>query len=328
MWQTSHKLEGIDWLNAKRTRGCQGKKVPEDRGKLTIRNAAGWTNMVPSPGWKAMRGGNSKVSFGRALVPTGLQAHSSSFTRGKRRWQTCIHPFTLAPAGKSALWVPPRMSEEVTVLRANTEEPRAPNTRRPGGKHSRRTRARSVTSGAAAGEGSGQSAPHSPAPALPGPRPGRGEKFPGKVRRTRSRSQPPKTTVSRPGERPTPAWPWRQDPRSHLPQPAPAAEVHLPQSREKSSSGKSSSSSGGGVGGGSRSPAPGGEAEESCALPPPGHSGAGPGVRAIPHPPPGPLARPPPGSPGPGASGGGRRQQQPRRGGDGRSGARVPNSQF
>lgn len=33
-------------------------------------------------------------------------------------------------------------------------------------------------------------------PALPGPRPGRGEKFPGKVRGGRSRSQPPGTTAS------------------------------------------------------------------------------------------------------------------------------------
>lgn len=33
-------------------------------------------------------------------------------------------------------------------------------------------------------------------PALPGPRPGRGEKFPGKVRCGRSRSQPPGTTAS------------------------------------------------------------------------------------------------------------------------------------
>lgn len=46
----------------------------------------------------------------------------------------------------------------------------------------------------------------------------------------------------------------------------------------------SSRSSGGGVGAGSSSssPAAGGEAEESCVLPPPGHNGAGPGVRAMP----------------------------------------------
>lgn len=100
------------------------------------------------------------------------------------------------------------------------------------------------------------------------------------------RTQPPRRSQ----ERPAPARSRRRDPRSRLPPPVRADEVHLPQSLEKSSSGKSNSSSDGGVGGGSRSPAPGGEAEESCALPPPGHSGAGPGVRAIPHPPPGPLS--------------------------------------
>lgn len=131
---------------------------------------------------------------------------------------------------------------------------------------------------------------------FPGLAPGAAKSFQPKstapARAANRRTQPPRRSEE------WPARPRRRDPRSRHPQPAPAAEVHLPQSREKSSSGKSSSSSsGGGVGGGSRSPAPGGEAEESCALPPPGHSGAGPGVRAIPHPPPGPLARLPPPTP-------------------------------
>lgn len=175
-------------------------------------------------------------------------------------------------------------------------------------KHHRQPSAIRTATRAAAGEGSGPPAQHLLARPFQGLAPGAAKSF-----------QPKSSALARTANRlaaPKNGWqsrPRRLHPQWRLPQPTPAAEVHLPQSLEKSSSGKSSSSSGGGVGGCSKSPAPRREAEESCALPPPGHSGAGRGVRAIPHPPPGPLSRPPPGSPGPGASGSGRRLWKVRR---------------
>lgn len=118
-----------------------------------------------------------------------------------------MHLVTLAPAHKSALSASSANRRGSNGPRANTEEPRARSTRRPGGKRCCRTPARSVGSGAAASEESGRPAPQSPAPALPQPRPRHGEKFPAKVRGTRSRSQPPNTTASR--RESGPRWPGR-----------------------------------------------------------------------------------------------------------------------
>ena len=77
--------------------------------------------MVPSPEREARRGWEPTASSRRALVPGGIWTHSSSFTREKRRRQTCSPAPSPQPRSPRSR-LPPRMSEEVTVPGANTKE--------------------------------------------------------------------------------------------------------------------------------------------------------------------------------------------------------------
>lgn len=124
-----------------------------------------------------------KASFRWALVPegTGLTAQVSP----EKKEAANVHHDTLTLVQKSPLWASGSNEPEVTVtlahggVRAESTAPEARPSARPQGR----------------GAG-GRPAPHSHALALPGPRPGRGEKFPAKVHGTHSRSQPPNVTAS------------------------------------------------------------------------------------------------------------------------------------
>lgn len=188
-WQCERRPtnEGSDRLNTKPSRGSQSRTWPEELRKLTVGDAAGWANMVPSPGWKGKRSGPEDFIPSDSR-PSKYLGSQFKFHRGKGRQQTCFPAPQTQPLGPRS-WLPAPISEEVTVCGAHTEEsgqksstaepwPSARRALRP----QRSERAASVALSA-------------PAPALPRPRPGRGEKFPTKVCGTRSRSQPPDTTA-------------------------------------------------------------------------------------------------------------------------------------
>lgn len=67
---------------AKPSRGSQDRTWPDDQSKLTVGDAAGWVNPVPSPEWKATRGGTEGF-IPSGSVPKGIWSHSSSFTEKK-----------------------------------------------------------------------------------------------------------------------------------------------------------------------------------------------------------------------------------------------------
>lgn len=118
--------------------------------------------MVPSPGWKAMRGWEPKVSSVGlwSQKVSGLRAQVSRRGGGReRRQQPCSQAPSPQPRSPRSR-LPPRKREEVTVPGANTEELPAHPASASGN--------RAVSGG---GEGKGAERAAGAAPAGPGPSP-------------------------------------------------------------------------------------------------------------------------------------------------------------